>query len=75
MPIDDPAGRARPRKPGVIRADESYTLAEFEERNRMGKAARRTAVRDGLIIRRVGRQSYILGRDWLAYLERKARKV
>jgi len=55
--------------PGMIRADEAYTLAELERRLDLGKAAMRQARRNGLAVRRVGRKRLILGADLLKYIE------
>ena len=55
--------------PGEILADAVYTLEEFGKRMRLGTAAVRTARRQGLIVRHVGRRSYVIGRDFIAYLE------
>ncbi len=57
--------------PGVIRADESYTQAEFKKRAGLGEHAFKQVRRDGLTIIAVGKKRYIRGVDWLAYLERK----
>ncbi len=55
--------------PGEIRADCAYPLEDFKPRTGMGVAALRTARRNGLIVRRVGRRAFVLGRDFIAYLE------
>jgi len=54
---------------GVIRADAAYSLAEFKARTGMGRDAMTEARKRGLTVRRSGTRSYILGQDWLAYLE------
>ena len=58
-----------PDVPGVIVADELYTLQEFQRRMRLGAAATRQARRQGLILRKIGRRKYLLGRDILDWLE------
>jgi hypothetical protein len=58
--------------PGVeIRADVAYDLAQVKKLG-LGTAALRTARRRGLVVRRIGRRSFVLGRDLLAYLEAHA---
>lgn len=64
--------RHRHESPGVIRADEAYTIAEFRRRAGLGDYAFRQARGGGLRIIEVGKKRYVLGRDWLAYLERIA---
>ena len=60
--------------PGVISANEIYTLDEFERRSGLGKAATREARRSGLKVRRIeltrplGLRSYVLGSDWIEYV-------
>jgi hypothetical protein len=54
-------------KPGEIRADSLYTLDELMDRLRLGKAALRKARREGLIVKRIGRRSYVLGRDMIEW--------
>ena len=48
---------------GSIRADELYSLTELRRRLDLGQGALRTARRRGLRVRRIGRKSYVLGRD------------
>lgn len=59
------------RTPGVIRAEESYTVAEFRRRTGLGDYAWRQ-VRRSLRVVEVGKKRYILGADWLALLSRIA---
>ncbi len=61
--------------PGAIRADECYPLDVFARVSGLGRHALRRARRDGLVVRRVGLRSYVLGADWMTYLERRARVV
>lgn len=51
-----------------IRVDEVYTLAEFQSRTGLGRAGVRAARRSGLIISACGRNRYVRGADWDAYL-------
>ena len=63
---------SRGETPGVIRADESYTVAEFKRRSGLGDYAFREARRAGLRIVSVGKKRFVLGGDWLVFLERAA---
>lgn len=56
--------------PGVITSDSIYRLDEAQARLGLGKQAWRTARREGLPIRCVGRRRYVVGRDvinWIAH--------
>jgi hypothetical protein len=50
-----------------VRADEIYPLPEFRRRLGLGAAAMRTARRQGLRVRQLGRTRYVLGRDALEF--------
>lgn len=52
---------------GEISADGMYTLAEIRARLGLGTYALRKARRHGLPVRKIGRRSYILGKDILAF--------
>jgi len=54
---------------GEIRGDSVYTLDEIKKRLGLGIAAMRSARRQGLRVRRVGRRAFVLGRDVVAFLE------
>lgn len=56
----------------VIRDDEVYPLADFLNRTGMGVKAYRRARREGLAAHDEGRRTYIVGRSWREYLERKS---
>lgn len=60
------------KEPGVIRADAAYDLPQVKARVGIGTAALRTARRKGLKVRRLGRKSFVLGKDLLDYLENVA---
>lgn len=60
---------------GAVTRDEVLSLAEFSKRTGMGPAAIRNASRRGLIVRRVGKRSFILGRDFLDYVAEHGRPV
>lgn len=57
-----------------IRSDAAYDLATVKKLG-LGTAALRTARRKGLTVRRIGRRSFVLGRDLLAYLDEHAAVV
>ena len=63
----------RPDAPGLVTADTLYTLAEVEERLKLGPHAMRQARRAGLRVRRIGRRGYVLGRDILQFVESTAK--
>ncbi len=52
---------------GEISADGMYTLAEIRARLGLGTYALREARRHGLPVRKIGRRSYVLGKDVLAF--------
>ncbi len=66
---------SNPRKLGEIHPDVMYPLPEFQERSGLGKAAMREARQKGLKVRRVGRRHYVLGKDFIAYVEEHAAVV
>lgn len=57
------------RTPGVIRADEAYTLTEFRKRTGLGSTAFRGARAAGLRVIALGRKRYVLGVDWIEFLK------
>lgn len=61
-----------PRTPGVIRADESYTVVEFRRRATLGDYAFREVRRAGLRVVEIGKKRYVLGADWLEFQRRTA---
>jgi hypothetical protein len=58
----------RPDAPGVVSADTLYTLAEIQERLKLGQYAMRQARRAGLRVCRIGRRAYVFGRDLMEFL-------
>ena len=54
-----------------IRSDAAYAQQDFLDRVGLGRAAFRTARKDGLISHGVGNKKFILGSDWLKFLEGK----
>lgn len=63
------------KKPGEINAESLYTLDEIHDRLGLGKAALRTARRDGLVVKRIGRRGYVSGRSVLDWFENSAKQV
>ena len=59
------------RSPGVIRADECYTVPELRRRAALGDYAFREARKAGLRIVEFGRKRYVLGQDWLEFLRQQ----
>jgi hypothetical protein len=60
--------------PGFIKANALYTLAEFQQRLGLGRAAYRQARRDGLPVIKIGRCFYIAGQaamEWASSREAK----
>ena len=66
---------SKTQEPGIIIADAAYSLDQVKSRLGLGTAAIRTARRNGLTVRRVGRKSFILGADLLAYIRDHANVV
>ena len=60
---------------GEIRADASYAVEQFRAANGLSKSALAEARRRGLRILRLGKRSYILGKDWLSFLDSHGRAV
>ncbi|MFZ1933322.1 MAG: hypothetical protein WCB27_01345 [Thermoguttaceae bacterium] len=59
--------KEKPDVAGEIHADGMYTLAEIRARLGLGTYALRQARRRGLSVRKIGRRSYVLGKDILAF--------
>lgn len=66
---------AATKKPGEINSGSLYTIDELNDRLGLGKAALRTARREGLIIKKIGRRSYCTGQAILDWFEHSAKKV
>ena len=62
-------------KPGVIERDALYTIDEAADRLRLGKAAFRTARRQSLIVRKIGRRAYVYGGDLIEWFQTEAKTV
>lgn len=52
-----------------IRIDEVYTLAEFQRRTGLKRNGMRTARRHGLPVRQCGRNRYVVGAEWVEFLQ------
>lgn len=52
-----------------IAKDSSYALDDFKGRSRLGDAGLRNARRSGLKVRYVHNRGFVLGADWIEYLE------
>jgi hypothetical protein len=61
------------RTPGVIRVDESYTVAEFRRRTGLGDYAWRQVRRELQVIE-IGRKQFVRGADWLDLLAMRSTK-
>lgn len=68
-------GTINSAKATEIVADGVYALQEFRRRTGLGVHALRMARRGGLPVRRIGRQSFILGRDWLNFVAKSGKSV
>lgn len=55
--------------PGVIRADELYTLEEVRLRLKLGSWAMRKARRAGLRVMRMGNRAFVAGDELIAFLK------
>ncbi|QDV18735.1 hypothetical protein Pan153_33960 [Gimesia panareensis] len=54
---------------GEISSGASYTLSEFSSRTGLKRDAIRSARRNGLRVVYRHNRGYILGRDWLSYID------
>ncbi len=66
---------SKPSKLSEIHPDVMYPLQEFQERSGLGKAAMREARQKGLTVRKVGRRHFVLGKDFIAYVQEHAAVV
>ena len=60
---------------GEIRADVCYPLESFKAVSGLNKSSLAAARRRGLRMLREGKRTFIIGSDWLNYLDRNARVV
>ncbi len=66
MPLMPDASRT---PPGQIGASDLYTIDELRRRLGLSAWAVRRARRQGLKVYKIARQKYVLGRDYIAYVE------
>jgi len=66
-----PAKRDSTGVPGVLSADEVYTLHELQRRLRLGRHALRAMRRRGLRVHRVANRGFVVGRDFLDFVARQ----
>lgn len=59
---------------GVITADAVYTLDEIARRLKLGRWALRTMRQQGLNVHRVSGRAFVIGRDFLEFLQGQASK-
>jgi hypothetical protein len=64
-----PATAERPTKLGIIEAGAVYPLPIFQQLTGLSVWAMRQARNRGLRVRIAGRRKYVVGSDWLTYLE------
>ncbi len=60
---------------GRIEAHHLYTVAEFRRRLNWGDHAWRTARREGLPVRRIGKRAYVSGREAIEWIEFAGNKM
>jgi hypothetical protein len=58
---------------GVILADATYPLPEFQRLSGLGEAALRQARRQGLVVTAIGRRRFVRGADFHAFIGGKVR--
>ena len=57
------------KTPGQIGASDLYTIAELKRRLGLSSLAMWKARRSGLKVYKISRQRYVLGKDYIAYVE------
>ncbi len=62
---------ARKKIAGSISEKDAYTLRELKQRLGLSMWSMWRARRHGLKVRRMGRREFVLGRDFMTYLEKK----
>lgn len=55
---------------GEIRPDVCYPLRTFMQLAGLGRHAMRSARRKGLRVRRTANRAFVMGADWMEYLQR-----
>ena len=59
--------------PGQIGASDLYTIAEFRRRLGLSSWAMRRARRSGLKVYKISRHRYVLGKDYISFVESTGR--
>lgn len=57
---------------GIILADATYPLPEFQRVSGLGDAAVRKARRQGLLVHQVGSRKFVRGQDWNDFLSKRS---
>lgn len=70
-----PASHTKTPTLGVILADATYPLPEFQRLSGLGQAALRQARRQGLVITAIGRRRFVRGADFHAFIGSRPRNV
>ncbi len=68
--MDRPEPPARQRSPGEVHPEVLYRVDEIKARMGWREASLRAARRRGLVVRRDGKRTYVLGEDVIAYIKR-----
>ena len=58
----------------AVAPEKLYPIQEFERITGLTKSALRSARRNGLSVRYLGKRGYILGKDFISHVEAKARQ-
>lgn len=64
---------SKPKLVGPILADAAYAKGLFKVHADIGEAAFQSARQNGLRVINVHGRAYVLGRDWISYLESQSR--
>ncbi len=62
------------QSPGIVREGEALTVSEFRRRTGLQQYALTQCRKAGLRVIEIGRKRYVLGADWLRFLEGEAKK-
>ena len=60
------------KTPGVIFPEAVYAIDEFRDRTRMGERAVRNCIDKGLRITKIGYRRFVLGKDFIDFVEKQA---
>lgn len=67
--------KVEPLRPVAFSADSIFTLQDVRQFLGLGVSALRMARRNGLIVRRVGRRSFVLGDELVDYIRRHGKVI